>query len=157
MVTPALPFSTASDAHAQARRPGARGFTLVELMIVVAVIAILAAIAIPNYYRYMLRANRVAAEDVMLDMSSAQERYLIDSRVYTTDASQLGYGTLPESVASNYTFTIALVAGPPPGYTITATPKAGSLQARDTDCGTLTLNSNGSKTASGSSTTCWKK
>ncbi|WNL47434.1 type IV pilin protein [Dyella sp. BiH032] len=157
MVTPALPFSTAPDAHARAGRARARGFTLVELMIVVAVIAILAAVAIPNYYRYMLRANRAAAEDVMLDMASAQERYMIDSRVYTTDPSQLGYGTLPDSVSSNYTFTIALVAGPPPGYTITAAPKSGSLQSRDTDCGTLKLDSSGNKTASGSSTTCWKK
>lgn len=155
MVMPALPPSTASVARAQARRNGAPGFTLVELMIVVAVVAILAAIAIPNYYRYMLRANRAAVEDVMLDMSSAQEHYMIDSRQYTTSAAQLGYGVLPTTVSPNYTIAIALVAGPPPGYTITATP-IGS-QTRDTDCGTLTLGSDGSKKASGPSTTCWKK
>lgn len=129
-----------------------RGFTLIELMIVVAVIAILAAIAIPSYYRYMLRANRAAAEDVMLDMSSAQERYMIDSRQYTSNPAQLGYTS---TISGNYTVVVALVAGPPPGYTITATP-IGS-QTRDTDCGTLTLDGGGNKTASGPSTTCWKK
>ena len=154
MVAPISPC-TRLMTGSPARRGGARGFTLVELMVVVAVIAILAAIAIPSYYRYMLRANRVAAEDVMLDMSSAQERYLIDSRQYTTSNAQLGYGTLPDTVSPNYTIAVTTSAGPPPGYTITATP-IGS-QTRDSDCGTLKLGSDGSKSASGTSTTCWKK
>lgn len=154
MVAPASPIIHASPGT-HAGRSMARGFTLVELMIVVAVIAILAAIAIPSYYRYMLRANRVAAEDVMLDMSSAQERYMIDSRQYTTSNSALGYASLPETVSPNYTIAVATSAGPPPGYTITATP-IGS-QTSDTGCGTLKLGSDGSKTASGTSTTCWKK
>ena len=154
MVAPALPATNPPSA-AQARRRAVDGFTLVELMIVVAVIAILAAVAIPSYFRYVLRANRVAAENVMLDMSSAQERYMIDSRQYTTSNTQLGYASLPDTVSPNYTIAVATSAGPPPAYTITATP-IGS-QTRDTDCGTLKLGSNGSKSASGTSTTCWKK
>lgn len=154
MVAPVPPF-TARPSGSPAPLGAARGFTLVELMVVVAVIAILAAIALPSYYRYMLRANRVAAEDVMLDMSSAQERYMIDSRQYTTSNAQLGYGTLPNTVAPNYTIAVATSAGPPPSYTITATPIGN--QTRDTGCGTLKLGSDGSKTASGTSTTCWKK
>jgi len=154
MVASASP-AIATPHAGQPRRFFARGFTLVELMVVVAVIAILAAVAIPSYYRYMLRANRAAAETVMLDMSSAQERYMIDSRQYTTSNTQLGYGALPDTVAPNYTIAVATSAGPPPSYTITATP-IGS-QTRDSGCGTLKLGSDGSKTASGSSTSCWKK
>ncbi|MGO4701188.1 type IV pilin protein [Dyella sp. 2RAB6] len=154
MVALTSPF-TATPPGRQAQRCAARGFTLIELMVVVAVIAILAAIAIPSYYRYMLRANRAAAETVMLDMSSAQERYMIDSRQYTTSNALLGYGTLPNTVAPNYTIAVATSAGPPPSYTVTATPIGN--QTRDTDCGTLKLGSDGSKTASGTSTTCWKK
>lgn len=155
MVTPVLPTT---DTSPNARANLVRGFTLVELMIVVAVIAILAAVAIPSYMRYTLRANRAAAEDVMLDMASAQERYMIDARQYTTSNAQLGYSstTMPNAVASNYTVAVSTSVGPPPTYTITATPKTGSLQARDTDCGTLTLDSGGNKTPSPSTTRCWK-
>lgn len=133
-----------------------RGFTLVELMIVVAIVAILAAIAIPSYNRYVLRANRSAAEDVMMSMATAQERFMIDNRQYTTTNSDLGYGTLPETVSPNYTIAMALVAGPPPGYTITATPI--NSQLNDTDCNVLTLGSDGTKGPSGTPATarCWK-
>ena len=127
-------------------------------MIVVVVVAILAAIAIPSYLSYTIRANRAAAEDVMLDMANAQERYMVDARQYSTSNATLGYSstTMPNAVASNYAIAVSTSAGPPPTFTITATPKTGSLQARDTTCGTLTLGSDGSKSPSPSTTRCWK-
>jgi type IV pilus assembly protein PilE len=130
------------------------GFTLIELMIAVVVIAILAAIAITSYYRYVLRSNRAAAEDLMFDMASAQERYMIDARQYSTSNAVLGYGTLPQTVAPNYQIAVTTGNGPPPTYSITATPIG--TQTRDTTCGTLTLNSDGTKTVSGTDTHCWK-
>lgn len=134
-----------------------RGFTLIELMITVAVIAILAAIAVPSYYQYTLRSNRSAAESVMQEIASAQERYLVDSRQFAGSLSVLGYN-VPNTVAPNYKVDLAstgsVSGGIPPGYTITATPQGS--QVRDTGCKTLTLNGDGSKSASGTATNCWK-
>ncbi|HWX67596.1 MAG TPA: type IV pilin protein [Rhodanobacter sp.] len=129
---------------------------MIELMIVVAIIAILAAIAIPSYYRYVLRANRSAAEDVMMSMAGAQERFMVDSRQYATSNADLGYANLPETVAPNYGIAVTTSVGPPPSFIITATPISGSNQANDTACNVLTLASDGTKSASGASTNCWK-
>ena len=138
--------------------PCARGFTLIELMITVAVIAILAAIAVPSYYQYTLRSNRSAAESVMQEIASAQERYLVDSRQFAGALTTLGYN-VPNTVSPSY--SVALVAtaasvsaSTPPSYTITAKPIGN--QVRDTGCATLTLNGDGSKTASTGATNCWK-
>jgi type IV pilus assembly protein PilE len=133
----------------------ARGFTLIELMITVAVIAILAAIAVPSYYQYTLRSNRSAAESAMQEIASAQERYMVDSRQFAGALTTLGY-SVPPTVSPNYTVvTVATAAsasgGTPPNYTITATPI--SNQVRDTSCGTLTLKGDGTKLPT---TNCWK-
>ena len=135
-----------------------RGFTLLELMITVAIVAILAAIAIPSYYRYILRSNRSAAESVMQEIASAQEHYMIDSRQFAGSVSTLGYA-VPDTVSANYrVVTVAtsssVSAGTPPSYTVTAMPQ--NSQLSDTDCGTLTLKSDGSKLASGGAANCWK-
>ncbi|MDG2540076.1 type IV pilin protein [Dyella jiangningensis] len=132
----------------------ASGFTLIELMIVVVIVAILAAIAIPSYRRYVLHGNREAAESLMLEIASAQERYLVDNRSYAPDTSSLGYASSvqPPAVASNYKITLAPQAGPPPGYLITATPINGQIS--DTTCGTLTLSGDGTKNPTPN--TCWK-
>ncbi|WP_323748557.1 type IV pilin protein [Dyella silvae] len=146
-------------AKARYRASLARGFTLIELIIVVAIIAILAAIALPSYHNHVMHGNRNAAEGVMLDMAAAQERFLIDNRAYTTSVTQLGYATLPDSTSSNYKIAVATSSGPPPSYTITATPVANGPQASDTVCNILTLANDGTKgvqSASGSVTQCWQ-
>ncbi|RCS31378.1 type IV pilin protein [Rhodanobacter denitrificans] len=134
------------------------GFTLIELMITVAVIAILAAIAVPSYFQYTLRSNRSAAESVMQEIAGAQERYMVDSRQFAGNLSTLGY-TVPNTVSPNYNVVMVATAssasgGTPPSYTVTATPQG--TQVRDTACATLTLNGDGSKLASGGAANCWK-
>jgi type IV pilus assembly protein PilE len=145
----------------QRAAPGAQrapGFTLIELMITVAVIAILAAIAVPSYFKYTLRSNRSAAESAMQEIASAQERYMVDARQFAGNLTTLGY-SVPNTVSPNYTVVTVATAssasgGTPPGYTVTATPRG--TQVRDTDCATLTLNGDGSKVASTGATNCWK-
>ncbi|MGH8786581.1 MAG: type IV pilin protein [Cupriavidus necator] len=138
------------------RLRGARathGFTLIEVMITVAVIAILAAVAIPNYSRHVVRSHRAAIESFMLEVSGAQERYLVDNRAYAANLGTLGM-SVPAAQATRYDVAVTPNAALPPGYSIVATPK-GSQVAGDADCGSLTLTSAGAKSASGSGTDCW--
>jgi len=132
-----------------------RGFTLIELMVTVAIVGILAAIAYPSYTRYITRGNRTAAESFMLEVASMQERYLVDNRAYGANLTALGYAALPSSVAPNYQITLTATAAPP-AYVITATPLNGQA-TQDTGCGVLTLNNTGGKTAAGTTpSNCWK-
>jgi type IV pilus assembly protein PilE len=116
------------------------GFTLVELMTVVAVIALLAVIALPGYQQYVLRASRTAAQSLMLDLANREHQYFAANRTYAT-STQLGFA-MPADLVPYYTAAIALVAGPPPGFTITLTPVAGSTIASD---GALMLDGTGKK------------
>jgi len=136
-----------------------RGFTLIEVMVVVAILAIIGAVAYPSYRSYVIRANRSAAQSFMLEVAARQERYLLDKRAYAADLAALGM-TVPSNVSANYTITTAGAnpANAPPTYTVTATP-TGKQLADDTECGTLTLNQANEKTKSGSGTvaSCWKQ
>lgn len=123
-----------------------RGFTLIELMIVVVIVSILMAIALPGYSLYMRKSRRGDAEATMMDIAQRQQQYLNDARAYAPDVPTLYGGNpnpLPSDVTSFYTVTIAAPAGAtPPTFVITATPIAGSPQAGDS---TLTLDNTGAR------------
>jgi type IV pilus assembly protein PilE len=134
----------------------ASGFTLVELMIVVVIVGILAAVGYPSYSQYVTRANRSAAASFLLTVSNKQEQYMLDARQYASTLTALNLAA-PSEVASNYTITVAANnAATPPGYTITATPISAQL-SNDTGCANLTLDQTGAKGISGTSTVaaCW--
>lgn len=120
-----------------------KGFTLIELMVVVVVIAVLASIAIPSYREYVIRGHRRAAQAAMMEIATQQQQYFVANRSYATVA-ELGYA-LPPEVDEYYELEdpdgIDLLAGPPPGFVIILT--AEGSQASDGD---LTLTSAGVKT-----------
>ena len=106
-----------------------KGFTLIELMVVVVIVAILAAIAYPSYRESVKRGNRRAAQSVMMEIVNREHQYFIANRVYA-DETALNY-TLPQDVDQNYEYAIAVDAGPPPGFTVTFT--AENQQVSDGD------------------------
>ncbi len=126
------------------------GMTLIELMMVLAVIAILVAIALPSYQRYAVRGIRSQGQQFLMDLAQSQEQYFLDQRQYATD---LGNGpgllnrSMPPEIAAQYTLTRPFNvnnAATPPTYTLVLTPNAGSTPASQND-GTLILNSLGQR------------
>jgi type IV pilus assembly protein PilE len=134
------------------------GFTLIELMIVVAIVGILAMIALPGYERQVIRSNRTAAQAQMMDIANRQQQYLLAERSYailggdcsgTCTSGTCGTlnFTLENKVGDNYTCSIEVWNGSsPPRYKITFTAK--NRQTKDTWDGTsstITLDSMGTK------------
>lgn len=120
----------------------AKGFTLIEMMVVVAIIAILASIAYPSYRDYILRSNRAAAQSVMMDLANRQQQFLMANRSYADKSKLTASGfVLPAELGDRYDWSVALATGSTPGFTITFTAKG--PQADD---GNLALNHQGVKT-----------
>ncbi len=128
------------------------GFTLIELMITVAIIGILMVIALPSYRSYVERSNRSAAASYLLEVANMQERNFLDERAYATSMADLG-ASPPAEVSANYTVTTtADNAATPPSYLVSAAPTGN--QSGDA-CGTLTLNHLGVKGHTAGASRCW--
>ena len=139
-----------------------RGFTLIELMIVVAVMAILVLIAYPSYDAFVTRTRRAEAKRELLALATAQERYFTNCNGYAAalDGSQAnctGLGTGAATRRSENGHYLVSLAGGGASYTLTAT--AQGVQAQDAICGNFTLTDTGTKTVSGTGTVedCWPR
>jgi len=129
----------------------ARGFTLIEVMITVAIVAILAAVALPSYREHVRKSRRAEAQAYLMAVASRQQQFLLDTRGYAPDLTTVGLAA-PANVAAAYDVAVAAVVGPPPTFRLTATPKASTDQVQER-CGTLAIDQSGAKTAA--LATCW--
>jgi type IV pilus assembly protein PilE len=123
---------------------GERGFTLIEALVTAAIIAILAAIAIPSYRDQVLKAHRAEGQVLLLEIAARQERFYLDNKRYTADMTQLGFGSDPViSPEGHYSLdaTAGATGNIATSFLATATRRGG--QADDTRCGDFTVDSTG--------------
>lgn len=132
------------------------GFTLVELMIAVAIAAVLATIALPAMNNHIETARRSEAKTALLELANFMERhYTMNSSYITSNGTPpaLPFNTVPKDTTSQQTYTLSVQATPQ-AYTLQALPITTGTQARD-KCGTLTLNHTGETSAA--QPNCWEK
>lgn len=127
------------------RRMKERGFTLIELMITVAVVGILAAVAYPSFQNAMTKNRRAAAQSYLADVAQREQQFLMDNRAYTDSTTTLK-AAVPADVSRYYTIAITAAASTPPAFTATATPISTGPQASD---GALSITHNGTKSPAG--------
>ncbi|SEO62758.1 type IV pilus assembly protein PilE [Luteibacter sp. UNC138MFCol5.1] len=136
------------------------GFTLLELMVVVAVMAILASVAITSYSRYAFRARRADGQELLMRVANAQERYYATFNKYGADPVT-GDLKLKSATSEKGYYTVTIASNDlTKSYTATATPVATGAQKSD-KCGALSIDSTGTKlpaltdTAKNSNGRCW--
>lgn len=134
------------------------GFSLIELMIVIAIIGILAGIAYPSYTQSVRKSHRTEAKETLLAAAGRQERYYLQQNVYVIDNADIADVSRAVTTNGYYNITTASCSGSSATcFVMTAT--AAGAQASDTDCDTFTIDNTGAKTSRTSAdvltTECW--
>jgi len=134
-----------------------KGFTLIEVMIVVAVVGILLAIGVPAYQQFIVKSKRVEATSLLMEAAGEQQRFYTENNRFATDMTEMGYANAQVNSETGL-YTVSVTASTRSSYTLTAAPVATESQARDADCGSFTINSGGLKGIVGGTETaedCW--
>ena len=132
-------------------RKNMSGITLIELMIVVVIVSILAAIAFPNYQEFTARAKRNEAKAALLRLAINQERFYLNNNSFTLNLAELGFGS---AITETGYYQIEVTAADTSNFTASATYLQGGSEA--TKCLTFTINGRGAKT-SDPETNCWER
>ena len=146
-----------------------RGFSLIEVVIVVAIVGILASIAFPSYQNVVIRNNRAVARAALTDLVARQESYYAQTKTYADNLTQLGFPSSPMFLRNNGGLAPDTGSGTPSdsiyslrvantnnrGFQVEAVPAPGIMQSRDTDCGTLSINAQGKKASQFSGDNCF--
>jgi type IV pilus assembly protein PilE len=128
-------------------RQNIKGFTLIEMMIVVAIVGVLATVAYPSYVDQVRRSHRSEAQTVLMNLANRQQQFLLDTRSYADTVGALTI-PIPASVSAFYTVTMVVGTATAPEFTAIASPLAS--QASD-KCGVIQITHTGEKTP----TNCW--
>lgn len=153
-----------TDASALPRLPACQracgGFTLIELMVTVSIIAVIMAVALPSYQGYVVRTQRAAAAACLTEMGQFMERVYATNLRYDLNnaaATALPAAQCRTDIAGRYVVALTAADLAQRTFTLTAAPQ-GSQASADTDCGTLSLNQAGTKAVSGSGAVakCWR-
>lgn len=120
------------------------GMTLVELIVVVAIVAILSMIAVPNFFEYQKRARRMDAKIALDQIATNQEQSYITNHSYTTNLAQLGFSS---NLSESGYYVISVPVANIQGFKAIAVPAPGSRQANDTDCQQFTIDNQNTRAA----------
>lgn len=131
-----------------------QGITLIELMIVVVIVSILAAVSFPNYQEFTARAKRNEARAALLRLATNQERFYLNNNTFTNDLTRLGFTETPKAKTETDYYEIEVTAASASNFTATATYLPGGKEA--TKCLTFTITGRGVKT-SGPDGDCWER
>ena len=128
-----------------------KGVTLIELIVVMIIVGILAAVAVPTYRQYVIRSQRSDAKDALLALATQQEKFYLQCNTYATDiaaANNCGAGDLQGAATSkNGWYTLTIPVGNATSYTVLATATAGQNQFQDTACRSFQVTDRGIRTA----------
>ena len=143
----------------------ASGFTLIELMVVILIVAILTIIAVPSYRSQTLKSHRTEAKSTLMDLAAREERFLATNGVYSGTATDLGLSAWGSVGNGYYTVAIsnvtaaaagsATTAATPAKFTLTATATSVGNQTQDTKCNSFTIDQSGLQSSAPATTGCW--
>lgn len=132
------------------------GFTLIEIVIALAILGLLMAVALPSWQSFMIKTKRTEAKVLLTEVANEQVRYFTENNRYAKSMTQLGYGS-DRYLTENGNYSVRVATSTASTFSLVAIPEAGTSQVNDKECLRFTLNSSGVKGVTGTAVAedCW--